>query len=252
VLSVVLHFAPTREQHQFVVGGAAAVLEVSCGQSEVLKSFAVSDERDATSATELAEDLGHCAAVGAAQDGLRVDDSGGRRRSARGGGDGAGDVGCASDAQGLPGDGEPPVGLDGYGGAEAERLREGAKGSVEPAHDVTGAAPAVDGLCRVSDHDQLCVSALGCEHLLQDGVGVLGLVEQQEVSSQRRFSQCPHLQVVVVFERDASFVGSFQICPHRNGVGQHEIGELVMAGLMPTPRSWGTWAAVMSASAEWQ
>ena len=129
VLSVVLHFAPTREQHQFVVGGAAAVLKVSCGESEVLKSFAVSDERDATSATELAEDLGHCAAVGAAQDGLRVDDSGGRRRSARGGGDGAGDVGRAGDAQGLPGDGQPPVGLDGYGGAEAERLRERREGA---------------------------------------------------------------------------------------------------------------------------
>ena len=54
-------------------------------------------------------------------------------------------------------------------------------GAVEAGHDVFGAAPVVDGLGGVADHHQLGVVALGEEDLFDDGVGVLGLVEEQEV-----------------------------------------------------------------------
>jgi hypothetical protein len=54
-------------------------------------------------------------------------------------------------------------------------------GGVEACHHVPGPAPPVDGLGGVADHDQLGVTALGFEDPLQDGVGVLGLVEEKEV-----------------------------------------------------------------------
>ena len=48
VLGVVLHFTPGGEEHEFGVGGAAAVFEVAGGRGEVLEGFAVVDEGDAS------------------------------------------------------------------------------------------------------------------------------------------------------------------------------------------------------------
>jgi len=51
------------------------------------------------------------------------------------------------------------------------------------------------------------MGALGSEDFLQDRVGVLGLVEEEEVGVDDRLFQRPHLQVVVVFEPDHSVFG---------------------------------------------
>lgn len=93
-----------------------------------------------------------------------------------------------------------------------ERVRsEG--GGVEAGHHVAGAAPAVDGLGGVADHDELGVRALGGEDLLQDRVGVLCFVEEEEVGFDSWPGQSPHLQVVVVFEADCAAVGVLQVGP---------------------------------------
>lgn len=88
----------------------------------------------------------------------------------------------AGEADRGVGDGQPPVGLTGDRWAESERVRQGQLAAGEAGHHVAGAAPAVGRLRGVADHDQLCVLALGEEHLLNDRVGVLSLVEQQELT----------------------------------------------------------------------
>lgn len=121
--------------------------------------------------------------------------------------DRGGDGVAAGQADGGIGEFEPPVGLVGDQRAEAEGACEGEVGGVEAGHHVAGAAPAVDGLGGIADHNELRVVALGGEDLFQDGVGVLGLVQEQEVGADARLGQGQHLQVVVVFEADCSLCG---------------------------------------------
>ncbi|GHH29530.1 hypothetical protein GCM10018780_87700 [Streptomyces lanatus] len=76
---------------------------------------------------------------------------------------------------------QPAVGFGCEVGSEAEGLGQGQLGAVEAGHDVFGAAPLVDGLGGVTDHDELGVVAMGEEDLFDDGIGVLCLVQEQEV-----------------------------------------------------------------------
>ncbi len=81
----------------------------------------------------------------------------------------------------------------------------------------------VDGLGGVADHDQLGVVALGEEDLFDDGVGVLGFVQQQEVGVDTRPGQGPDLQIVVVVEADSAVVGVLQTGPRLVGE-RHDVG----------------------------
>lgn len=148
-------------------------------------------------------DLGHGADVGAAQHRVGPGDG------AEFGGHGVG----AGETDGGVGQVQPAVGFFGEAGAEAEGPGQGELGAVEVGHDVFGAAPVVDGLGGVADHDQLGVVALGEEDLLDDGVGVLGLVEEQEVGFDLRTREGPDFQVVVVIEADGAVVGVLQVHP---------------------------------------
>ena len=168
---VVLQFAPGGEQDQFGVGGAAAFLQVAGGQGQGAQAVSSPGQGHPVSGGQQVHDLGHGADVGAAQHGVGPGD--GAEFGGHGGGAGEADRGV--------GDGQPAVGLLGEAGAEAEGLGQGELGAVEAGHDVFGAAPVVDGLGGVADHHQLGVAALVEEDLLDDGVGVLGLVEQEEV-----------------------------------------------------------------------
>jgi hypothetical protein len=100
-----------------------------------------------------------------------------------------------------------PVGLGGDRGPEAEGACEGQLRRVESGHHVAGAAPAIDGLGGVADHDQLGVVPLGGEDVFEDGVGVLGFVEEEEVCLDLRPGQGPHFQVVIMLEADHSALG---------------------------------------------
>jgi hypothetical protein len=93
-------------------------------------------------------------------------------------------------------------------------------------HHVPGAAPAVDRLGRVADHHQLAVGALGAEDLFNNWVGVLGLVEQQEVRFDPGLGQGPDLQVVVVVEADDAFLRVLDVFPCPMGVRQYSVDEL--------------------------
>lgn len=141
-------------------------------------------------------------------------------------------------ARGCGGDGEPAVGFGGEVGAEAEGLGQGQGRAAEGGHDVAGAAPLVDGLGGVSDHDELGVVALGVEDLFDDGVGVLGFVEEEEVRGDSRFGQCPDLEVVVMVEADGAGVGVLEVGPCCAGEGQDQGGEFaVVAGVFEVAQS---------------
>ena len=105
---------------------------------------------------------------------------------------------------------QPAVGFLGEVGAEAEGLGEGELGAVEAGHDVLGAAPVVDGLGGVADHDELGVVAVAEEDVFDDGVGVLGLVQQQEVGVDPGLGEGPHFQVVVVVEAERTTHGALE------------------------------------------
>lgn len=99
----------------------------------------------------------------------------------------------------------------------------------EVGHDVFGAAPTVDGLGGIADHDQLGVVALAGEDGFQDGVGVLGLVEEEVVGVDDGLGQGPDLQVVVVGEAQGSRVGMLNVGPCLLGVGQDGFGQAAVA-----------------------
>lgn len=189
---------------------------------------AAAAERDPAAGGEQGHDLAHRAAVGAAQHRIRHIPTGLVE-----GADGAGEVGVTGQPEGLPGVGEPAVGFVGDGGTEAERPRQGQSDTVEVGHDIAGAAPAVDRLGGVTDHDQLRVPALVAEDFLQGGVGVLGLVEEQERAVQTGSGQRPHLEVVIVAEREhagaaiavAGAVGMLEVVPDAAGVVHDDPGE---------------------------
>ena len=186
--------------------------------------------------------MGHGADVGAAQH--RV----GPGEGAEFGGHGLG----AGQADGGVGDGQPAVGFLGEVGAEAEGLGQGELGAVEAGHDVLGAAPVVDGLGGVADHDELGVVALAEEDLFDDGVGVLGLVQQQEVGVDPGLGEGPHFQVVVVVEADRAVVGVLQVAPGFAGEGHDVGGELGVQVVVFQAAQAGTWWRVMASSAVWQ
>jgi hypothetical protein len=83
----------------------------------------------------------------------------------------------------------------------------------------------VDGLGGVADHDQLGVIALVKDDLFDDGVGVLGLVQEQEVGFDARTGEGPDLEVVVVVEADGAVVlgGVLQVVPRLAGE-RHDVG----------------------------
>lgn len=129
------------------------------------------------------------------------------------------------------GKGEPAVGFGGQRGTEAEGAGKGEAVASEAGHDVAGAAPAVDGLSRVADHDDLGVFLLGEDDVLEDRVGVLGFVQQQEAGLEDGLGQGPHLEVVVVLEADRARRGVLQILPDFRGVRQEQVGEFGVGGL---------------------
>ena len=57
------------------------------------------------------------------------------------------------------------AGLFGEERAETEGAGQSESGSVEVGHHIAGAAPSVDGLGRVTDHDELGVVSLGVENV---------------------------------------------------------------------------------------
>jgi hypothetical protein len=74
----------------------------------------------------------------------------------------------------------------------------------------SGAAPVVNGLGGVADHHELSVVALGEEDLLDDGVGALGLVQEEEAGIDTRLGQGPHLEVAVVVEAHRAVVAALR------------------------------------------
>lgn len=210
---VVLQVAPAGEEDEFGVVGAAAFFQVAGCEGQGLQAVSSAGQGDSVAGGHEGHDLGHGADVGAAQDGVRLGDGakfGGHSRSA-----GQADRGV--------GQAQPPVGLVGEVGAEAEGPGQGQLGAVEPGHDVFGAAPLVDGLGRVADHDQLGVLALGEEDLFDHGVGVLGLVEQQEARVDAGLGEGPDFEVVVVVEADGAVVGVLRVGPGFAGE-RHDVG----------------------------
>ena len=70
--------------------------------------------------------------------------------------------------------------------------------------------------------------ALVEEDLFDDGVGVLGLVQEQEVAVDAGAGEGPQFQVVVVVEADRGAVGVAQVVPGFAGVRQDERGEFAV------------------------
>lgn len=81
-------------------------------------------------------------------------------------------------------------------------------------------------------HDQLGVVALGGEDVLEDGVGVLGLVEEKVVGVDSRAGQCPDFEVVVVVEAHHAGVGVLEVGPGFAGERQYHVGELGVEGVV--------------------
>ena len=160
VLGVFLELTPGVEEDQLGVGAALAGFEVASGSGEGTQGFAAADEGDTAALLQQVHDFEHRADVGPAQDRVRFLDAfeaGIDRRGTRQPDRGVDDV-------------QPPVGLLGERGAEAEGLGQGQLGAVEGTHHVPGSAPAVDRLGRVADHHQLGVGALGIEDLFDEGL----------------------------------------------------------------------------------
>lgn len=88
----------------------------------------------------------------------------------------------------------------------------------------------VDGLGGVADHHQLGVAPLVEENLLDDGIGVLGLVQQEKVCVDLRLGESPNFQVVVVIEADRAVVGVLEVGPGLTGEGDDVGGELGVQG----------------------
>jgi hypothetical protein len=95
----------------------------------------------------------------------------------------------------------------------------------ETRHHVPGVAPGVDLLGRIADAHPL--RALGQEDLLQYRVGVLRLVEQDEVRRQHRLGHGPELQVVVVFESEFAVTGA-DVVPRLDRIRQEGAGNVVL------------------------
>jgi hypothetical protein len=181
VFGVLAQLAPGGEEEEFGVPGAASFSQVAGGGGQSAQGLSSPGQGHAVAGSEMFHDFGDGADIGEAQDRVGVVEG------AEFGGDGLGAV----QADGGACDGEPAIGFGGEVGAEAEGLRQAQGGAVETGHDVAGAAPAVDGLGGVADHDQLGVVALGGEDLFDHGVGVLGFVQQQVVGGDFRFGQDP-------------------------------------------------------------
>lgn len=210
---VLLQVSPAGEENQFGVVGAAAFFQVAGREGQGLQTVSSPGQGDLVSGGHEGHDLGHGADVGAAQHGVRLGD--GAEFGGNGGGAGQADRGV--------GQAQPAVGFCGEVGAEAQGLGQGQLGTVEAGHDVFGAAPVVDGLGGVADHDQLGVVALGEEDLFDDGVGVLGLVQEQEVGVDAGPGERPDLQIVVVVESDGAVLKVLQVGPGFAGE-RHEVG----------------------------
>ncbi len=216
---VVLEFAPVSEEGQLRVVGTPAFFEVPGCQGKGLQTLSSSGQSYSTAGGHECHHLRHSADVGAAQNGIGLGD----------GPEFCGDVGGAGKAKRNTGEVEPAVGLCGKVGAETEGLRQGQAGAVEAGHDVLGSAPVVDGLCRVTDHDELGVAALGQEDVFDDRIGVLCLVQQEKVGVEPRPGECPDFQVVVVVETDGAAVGVLQVGPGFAGERHDVVGKFSMA-----------------------
>lgn len=67
--------------------------------------------------------------------------------------------------------------------------------------------------------------ALGEEDLFDDGVGVLGFVQEQEIGVDPGLGEGPDFQVVVVFEPDRAVVGVLQVGPGLAGERHDVVSE---------------------------
>ena len=120
---------------------------------------------------------------------------------------------------------EPLVRLVGHSLAEAEALAE--RESVvrmEPAHCILRAPPGIDLLSSVTNHDYLCILPL--DNSFDHWVGVLCLVEQDEVAGKGWVAQRPQLEIHVVLKAQTPILTD-QVVPCLEGIWSDNLGKLV-------------------------
>jgi len=176
------------------VARPAAGLEVARGLGELAQRAPAAGDRDRHPGFQEPQDLVHDIAVAPAQHGVRG--RGPRHLGHRGAGTGQPQV--------RLGVAEPPVGDVRNRGPESERPGQLDLRGGEAGDHVPGRAPGIDLLGRVADADPL--DGLGEEDRLQHRVGVLGLVEHDELTRQDRAGQRPHLHVVIMLEPEPALV----------------------------------------------
>ncbi len=83
-------------------------------------------------------------------------------------------------------------------------------------------------------------SALSQEDPFDDGIGVLGLVQEQEVGFDLRLSEGPNLEVVIVVEAHRAVIEVLQVSPRFAGEGHDVVGELSeQAVVLQAPQAGG-------------
>src|SRR5215467_6400275 len=140
----------------------------------------------------------HRASVGPAQDGVGVSHRANRR----------GHLAEALDPEAGTQAVQEAVGLLSHRVPEPERLaQEGDLGThgLKVSHGVDGPAPFVQHLLLITDTDHLDpTGTVELDHLSLDRIGVLGLIEEDEVDIDDRLGQAPSLEIAVVSDPEAT------------------------------------------------
>lgn len=189
LFGVLLHLTPGREQEQLVMRGPPPSLQIDRRLGDCQQRLAAPGQRNRHPGLEEAQHLSERVRVAPAQH--RIGDLGLPQPG--------GPAGVPGQLHRRGGGPQPPVRHLRDRRTEPERLRQLQPLPRKPAHDVLGVPPLVDLLRRIPDTHPLRV--LRQKDFLQHRVGVLRLVQQHEVRPQPRPRQRPHLQVVVVLER---------------------------------------------------
>ncbi|CAM5683487.1 hypothetical protein SALBM311S_08688 [Streptomyces alboniger] len=172
---VLLDLVPVLEGRELGVLGAAALLEISGGPGDVFDVPAAADECHPLAGLESREDSGDGTDVGVSQNRIGLFD----------GSQDCVECGCAFQTEVGFEESEVCVAHLGDGGAEPPTLCQGQNYLGRPVlQSIDGTAEFVDRLIAVADDDDLGVLVL--DHLLQHGIDVLGLVEEDRVEVQAR------------------------------------------------------------------